>query len=155
MRVSDDHTIFAWTQRHAERQKMHGLLADLPADFASAANIVPRGDLQVSNPYSVTNSGLQITLPITREGRGLKGYVAFLDCVDENHRDKWVTLRLIRLSPRSVQYTRYDLNEIELRDTREKVASASKRIFVRFRVEESLKSEHTLNFKVSNRSGYN
>jgi hypothetical protein len=168
MRGSDDHTIFAWTQRHVEPQKMHGLLADLPADFALAANIVPRGDLQVSNPYSVTNSGLQITLPIT-QGRPLsfllshpKGYVAFLDCVDENYRDKWVTLRLIRLSPQSDQYTRYNLNEIEHRDTREKVESASKRIFVRSRVKEnlgSLTSNHKpqleLNFSVSNaNSGY-
>lgn len=164
MRGSDDHTIFAWTQRHVKPQKMHGLLADLPADFALAANIVPRGDLQVSNPYSVTNSGLQITLPITRGGRrdffrlDPKGYVAFLDCVDEKHCDKWVTLRLMRLSPQSDQYTRYHLHEIEHRETREKVESASKRIFVRFRVEEnlgSLNSEHMLNFKVSNRSGYN
>lgn len=155
MRGSDDHTIFAWTQPHVERQKMHGLLADLPADFALAANIIPRGDLQVSNPYSVTNSGLQITLPITRVGRGSKGYVAFLDCVDENHRDKWVTLRLIRLSPQSDQYTRYDLNEIEHRDNREKVESVSKRIFVRFRVEEILHSENILSFRVSNRGGYN
>ena len=87
-----------------------------------------------------------------------KGYVAFLDCVDEKHCDKWVTLRLMRLSPQSDQYTRYHLHEIEHRETREKVESASKRIFVRFRVEEnlgSLNSEHMLNFKVSNRSGYN
>jgi hypothetical protein len=143
MRGSDDQTIFAWTQRHVEPQKMHGLLADLPADFALAANIVPRGDLQVSNPYSVTNSGLQITLPITLGVRGefrrlhRKGYVAFLDCVDENHRDKWVTLRLIRLSRQSDQYSRYDLNEIGYRDNHEKSGSPKERIFVRSGVMEA------------------
>ena len=181
MRGSDDHTIFAWTQRHVGRRKMHGLLAESPADFALAANIVPHGDLQVSNPYSVTNSGLQITLPITQEGRGhflrqAKDYVAFLDCIDEKYRDKWVTLRLIRLSPQSDQYARYDLNEIKLRDAREKTTSASEKIFVRSRVEQnfirsrveenlvrsrmeetigSTKPQHALNFRVSNRTGYN
>lgn len=142
MRSSDDHSLFAWTQSHVEPQKMHGLLADSPADFALAANIVPYGNPQVSNPFSVTNSGLQITLPITQiSGPGYSPpsetcCFAFLDCIDVTSRHRCVELRLIRPRAQGDQYARYDLNEIWSRDIRTKVESHNKTIFVRSSVED-------------------
>ena len=137
MRKSDDHSLFAWTQQHARPHEMHGLLANSPADFAFAANIVPSEEPSVGNPYSITNSGLQITLPLIsahHQGRFPilpKYYIAFLDCVDENFRSRSVTLRLMRLSPRSDKYSRYDLNEIGYMDNHEKFRSPRETIFIR------------------------
>lgn len=143
MRGSDDHSLFAWAQPHSGRQKLHGLLADSPADFVLAANVVPIKVQLLSTPYFVTNSGLQITLPLTPEDQ--QGdisiipayYVAFLDCVDENLLGRCVTLRLLRLSPRSDQYTRYNLNDIEHRDYHKNFETPKQKIFVRSRVTET------------------
>ncbi|KAH9908217.1 HET-domain-containing protein [Xylariomycetidae sp. FL2044] len=75
MKESDDQTIFAWTSGsgaelsadwvYQESTKpLGGLLASSPAQFAES-NLIQKGDSDGGgSPYSITNKGVQITLPV-------------------------------------------------------------------------------------------
>ncbi|OCK96823.1 HET-domain-containing protein, partial [Cenococcum geophilum 1.58] len=60
MKRSDDHSLFAWK---ASKRVKTGLLASSPRDFSTSGEVdhVPTKD---GNPYSITNKGVQITLPL-------------------------------------------------------------------------------------------
>jgi len=68
MKRSDDHSLFAWKTselfawKESELVKT-GLLASSPRDFSTSGEVdhVPIKD---GNPYSITNKGVQITLPL-------------------------------------------------------------------------------------------
>lgn len=66
MKESDDHSLFAWCLPTADNHESQGrgLLAHSPAEFASSGTIVAVRDLRLSSPYSMTNAGLCITLPL-------------------------------------------------------------------------------------------
>lgn len=65
MRVSDDQSIFAWTN-----DKTGGLFASSPAAFADSGNII-RGEQDFSlPPYSITNKGISIHLPLIEPESG-------------------------------------------------------------------------------------
>lgn len=65
MRVSDDQSIFAWTN-----DRMGGLFASSPAAFADSGNII-RGKQDFSSPpYSITNKGISISLPLIEPESG-------------------------------------------------------------------------------------
>ncbi|KAL9617320.1 MAG: hypothetical protein Q9160_007900 [Pyrenula sp. 1 TL-2023] len=69
MKVSDDESLFAWGLEDAVSRrtagydlKLRGVLAQSPAEFAQAGSIVPYfGGLK--RPFTMTNIGLQISLP--------------------------------------------------------------------------------------------
>ncbi|KAF2632024.1 hypothetical protein BU25DRAFT_417787 [Macroventuria anomochaeta] len=52
IKESDDQPLFAWSQTRTRSDMLCGLLADFPANFASASAIVLVRDLKISNPYS-------------------------------------------------------------------------------------------------------
>jgi len=58
MKVSDDETLFAWTNPEASPDSEHGLLATSPAFFADSGSYVPYFDPRASAPYAMTNQGL-------------------------------------------------------------------------------------------------
>jgi len=60
MKRSDDHSLFAWKTSGLVKT---GLLASSPLDFSTSGEVdhVPIKD---GNPYSITNKGVQITLPL-------------------------------------------------------------------------------------------
>jgi len=62
MKRSDDHSLFAWS---TGRNIWTGLLAPSPREFLEAGNIkrLPAGESSIL-PYSITNKGVQITLPL-------------------------------------------------------------------------------------------
>ena len=60
MKRSDDHSLFAW---NASKLVKTGLLASSPDDF-SASGEVDHIPIKDGNPYSITNKGVQITLPL-------------------------------------------------------------------------------------------
>ncbi|KAL2382475.1 hypothetical protein RJ035_006090 [Blastomyces gilchristii] len=62
MKQSDDQTLFAW--KISDGQTYHGLFAKSPADFAKSADIVPLPSSWNRSPYSVTNKGLSIEVPM-------------------------------------------------------------------------------------------
>jgi hypothetical protein len=60
MKRSDDHSLFAWK---ASESVNTGLLASSPRDFSTSGE-VDHGPIKDGNPYSITNKGVQITLPL-------------------------------------------------------------------------------------------
>ncbi|KAM5365849.1 hypothetical protein ACJA88_012363 [Fusarium oxysporum] len=71
MRVSDDHSLFAWKAIAARG----GLLAPTPAAFRGSGNIIPWNPFTAYNsPFTITNKGLHMEAPFIAQdtsGRGL------------------------------------------------------------------------------------
>jgi hypothetical protein len=65
MKHSDDHSIFAWSLATV---KESGMLATSPSDFSNSGTIVKAIKTTSSLPYSITNRGIQITLPVIKPG---------------------------------------------------------------------------------------
>jgi hypothetical protein len=65
MRQSDDHSIFAWSSDSINET---GMLASSPADFLNSGKIIKIDQDRSHPPYSITNKGIQITLPIIDPG---------------------------------------------------------------------------------------
>lgn len=80
MKTSDDHSLFAWTDqpRDKGRWTTRGLLANSPAEFVNVGDIRRSNPVAKSAPYSMTNKGLRIELPILPLGNQV--YFAFLNC---------------------------------------------------------------------------
>jgi hypothetical protein len=65
MKTSGDHTLFAWTENGSERRWItRGALADSPAEFVDSGDIIQSKPILKSTPYSMTNRGLHIELPL-------------------------------------------------------------------------------------------
>ena len=103
MRSSDDQSLFAWGLTDQEYKVLHasdekilcvsdykkrleaqpstlsGFLARSPTAFEKSANVVPYRNWDVSQPYSMTNQGLRLELPIIQHD-GFKEYTAILAC---------------------------------------------------------------------------
>ena len=61
LRSSDDESIFAWVDKEAEPNDLHGLLADSPLQFHDSGNIGPLLDPNSERkPLQLTNLGLNI-----------------------------------------------------------------------------------------------
>ncbi|KAE8421942.1 hypothetical protein BDV36DRAFT_291758 [Aspergillus pseudocaelatus] len=71
MKESDDQSLFAWDASDFQGFNATGLLALTPAFFKNSRNIVPVRSLKNSSPYSVTNKGIRLQLPLV----GIKGGV--------------------------------------------------------------------------------
>jgi hypothetical protein len=68
IKVSDDHSIFAWKSvPHLSTQVSYGLLALSPHMFRGIGSILPYGDGGNSKPFAMSNKGLQIELPLIRD----------------------------------------------------------------------------------------
>jgi hypothetical protein len=84
IRISDDHSIFAWDRDPGETSTV-SCLASSPSWFRRGAYVVPFGRKQTeSNPYTITNQGLQIQLPLLQK---LESKVIFglINCHWENN----------------------------------------------------------------------
>jgi hypothetical protein len=103
MRSSDDQSLFAWGLTDQEHKVLHapdektlyvpdyqknpeaqpstlrGFLARSPAAFEKSGNVVPYRNWDVSMPYSMTNQGLRLELPVIQH-EGFKEYTAILAC---------------------------------------------------------------------------
>jgi hypothetical protein len=95
MKYSDDHSIFAWK---STENGSRGLLAKPPAEFRGCCNIVMTSSRLTLAPYSVTNRGLSIMLPV--KGWAMDTYIAGLDCEVENVPGNRVGI-FLRLSTRN------------------------------------------------------
>jgi hypothetical protein len=80
MKQSDDQTLFAWQlgPDDTEADKC-GPLATSPSQFRGCSELVPLPDLDTPNPYSITNKGLRIVLPILEQPNPTNS-VAILYC---------------------------------------------------------------------------
>ena len=75
---SDDQSILAWNSSFAEIDSGN-LFAHSPAAFASCENIVRSIQSGPVKPYSITNKGLEISLPLIRGGNNGE-FIAVLNC---------------------------------------------------------------------------
>uniref|UniRef100_A0A8H7MY93 Heterokaryon incompatibility domain-containing protein n=1 Tax=Bionectria ochroleuca TaxID=29856 RepID=A0A8H7MY93_BIOOC len=64
MRVSNDHTIFCWEWDSSVPKDWGGMLAPSPLVFRRSANFMPYTFQHDAAPYSMTNLGLSISLPV-------------------------------------------------------------------------------------------
>ncbi|KAE8166820.1 heterokaryon incompatibility protein-domain-containing protein [Aspergillus tamarii] len=64
MKESDDQSLFAWDASDFQGFNATGLLALTPAFFKNSRNIIPVRSLKNSSPYSVTNKGIRLQLPL-------------------------------------------------------------------------------------------
>lgn len=81
MKTSDDHSIFAWDLPDSEKELLTGTLAVAPKAFISCGSVV-RDNSTTRSPFTVTNLGLSIGLPLIHswyEGIDLVG----LNCARE------------------------------------------------------------------------
>ncbi|RSM09514.1 hypothetical protein CEP52_004038 [Fusarium oligoseptatum] len=90
MRVSDDHSLFAWRYPNSRG----GLLAVSPAAFKDSGNIIPRNPFMPYNsPFTLTNKGAHLDLPFI--GLGDRGTgLAVLSCTEVGNPDKLVAIYL-------------------------------------------------------------
>jgi hypothetical protein len=80
IKVSDDHSIFAWKSVDPlNNDGFHGLLALSPHMFRGIGSILPYRDGGNSKPYAMSNKGLQIELPLLRIGNKREGYLGTRD----------------------------------------------------------------------------
>ena len=84
IKISDDETLFAWTNPQAPPELEHGLLATAPASFADSGSFIPFADPRPSIPYAMTNQGLRISPYIVKLSGSMTVYVAALNCPGEN-----------------------------------------------------------------------
>lgn len=107
---SDDHSIFAWKAIGQFRRNESSFLANSPEEFANSGDIVPfRGNV-MSTPYSMTNKGLQIRLPLLRQGTDGEIYIAVLECRLEGDQ-RPLAIELIRMSPQGEYFARSLMND--------------------------------------------
>jgi hypothetical protein len=67
LKQSDDQTLFAWELgSHSTTSEFCGALATSPSQFRGCSQLLPLSDPGTPAPYSVTNKGLRIKLPIVR-----------------------------------------------------------------------------------------
>ncbi|KNG81941.1 hypothetical protein ANOM_008868 [Aspergillus nomiae NRRL 13137] len=122
MTQDDDRSIFAWYDPKAEASTHHGLLATSPAQFAFSHNIVAYRAWESHDPFSMTNRGLHIDLPIVYD-KVTDTYLASLDCVvetEDNPYSGFVSIVLKRVSSMGDQYVRTSINQLMYIDARGK-----------------------------------
>lgn len=111
MKQSYDHSIFAWVDRDASIDSFHGMLATSPSKFADCHDILPCLDWP-ARPYSVTNIGLRIDLPIIEHRPG--EFIATLGCVRLQHTGiSYIGIFLKRVSQDRRRYARIKLNRLD------------------------------------------
>jgi hypothetical protein len=141
IKVSDDETIFAWTDPDAEDDTVHGLLASSPSMFSQSGNFRPTM-LAPQRLYSMTQSGLSIALPM---GLGEDGaWSAELDCYTHSGGRAKVALYLKQIGSGQQQYARVRCNQ---RFVRLDVQAEPKRVFVRQWQPQSLQFPLFFHFK--------
>ncbi|KFY26672.1 hypothetical protein V493_03943 [Pseudogymnoascus sp. VKM F-4281 (FW-2241)] len=100
MKHSADHSLFAWSSKEPCAR---GLLARSPADFEGCADIVVTRERWNRTPYTVTNLGLSIQLPMMPWA--MDTYLAALDCERAGVPDSRVGI-FLRLLPDADQHAR-------------------------------------------------
>ncbi|KAM3432243.1 hypothetical protein MY4824_006677 [Beauveria thailandica] len=96
MKASDDQSLFAWSAGVDEEQGPTGLLARSPADFAGCADLVEPHQRWNRQPYSMTNRGLSLEMPMVPWGP--ETFLAALDCENATQQDSRVGIYLRMLS---------------------------------------------------------
>ncbi|KAE8414284.1 hypothetical protein BDV36DRAFT_265824, partial [Aspergillus pseudocaelatus] len=97
MKQSDDQTIFAWTDKNAPADLLHGLLTSSPAHFADSQDIIAYQQWEPTPPYAMTNRGLRIDLALHDPRQLWTERDLRIDVVHHNPRQRWPGRDLIAL----------------------------------------------------------
>ncbi|KAN0110643.1 HET domain containing protein [Hyaloscypha variabilis] len=121
LKESDDQSIFAWGLMNPDADQLgsedrepslrigdQGVLATHPSNFAGSADIVPYPGDPDRQPFSMTNRGLRIELPVLQHGkiRGDDTVVGLLGCHYENDFSGVIGVFLQKTANRSI-FTRW------------------------------------------------
>ncbi|OAP58291.1 hypothetical protein AYL99_07381 [Fonsecaea erecta] len=127
MKVSDDQTIFAWSDSGGDR----GLLARSPEDFRHCADVRRYGD---SPAFAVTNKGINLKLPLIPQPDGTflgvlscqrkQGYVypdryplgIYLSRPDEKYPSSYVRVHSSRIEEIREDVSSYERTEVYVRE---------------------------------------
>jgi hypothetical protein len=116
MRVSDDHSIFAWKSKE---ENHGGLLATSPYAFKESANIVLSNPF-VTHPTPVTVSNKGIHLAVRFVGTGQPGLgLAILHCAESGKDDRLVAIYVGDLFLTMEYFGRVQCERFELLDLRD------------------------------------
>jgi hypothetical protein len=97
LKDSADHSILAWNPTSG----LHGVLAVSPDQFQNCGQIIPcPSNAETPRPYSMTNIGLNIQLPLLHAAEG--GSIGLLDCHFEDDFSGRLGIRLRETSTPSV-----------------------------------------------------
>ena len=106
MKQSDDQSLFAWINPDVHEDSHHGLLAQSPADFSNSADVVPYRSSGLSNPFSMSNKGLRIELPLRYRDKNI--YMGALDCPVPPLHEGYLGIYLKRMPYGEHQYVRLE-----------------------------------------------
>ncbi|EFE32544.1 uncharacterized protein ARB_00730 [Trichophyton benhamiae CBS 112371] len=133
MKQSDDHSLFAWKSADPNHR---GLFARSPEAFAESGHLVQAASKWNIKPYSLTNMGLSIELPMVEWSMGV--YLAALDCETEGVQNSRVGIFLSDL-PEKNQYARVMLDGVDLPRFATSRQSQYRHIYVRQQIRGSLR----------------
>jgi hypothetical protein len=147
MKTSDDHTLFAWTEPDNRRRITGGLLAESPAEFVGSGDIISSEPVLKSAPYSMTNKGLCIELPLFRINEEL--CFAILNCHRSSNADL-LGIFLKKLSFGKQEYFARTFTELIDTISKEKIDESEQRTvyIIQKNVEEHRLQEQDL-FRIS------
>lgn len=126
VKESDDQSIFAWVSEDNNywdstdeylfpgstqwlRKRIQGLFARSPAEFASSGNIVPLSTWETGEPYTMTNKGLRLSIPLVPSPLYPNEYLGVLACGYEGSQKSPLGISLVKVGgteERSAQYAR-------------------------------------------------
>jgi ankyrin repeat protein len=114
MRISDDHSLFAW--RSSDNRG--GLLATSPASFIDSHKIIQSNPFDTSNsPLTVSSRGIHLEVRFI--GRGRQGLgLAILHCKERGGEDKLIAIYVRDLFLTMEQFRRVQSEEFEWFDRR-------------------------------------
>ncbi|KAF7585326.1 hypothetical protein BBP40_011236 [Aspergillus hancockii] len=112
MKQSDDQTIFAWSDKSASPDALHGLLASSPRHFANSENLVPYQKWEPSPPYAMTNRGLRIDLSLEPHSPDIYGAALYCSVPHVQEASMFVAVYLKRLSAFDNRYARIKTGEL-------------------------------------------
>ncbi|KAH8588753.1 heterokaryon incompatibility protein-domain-containing protein, partial [Bisporella sp. PMI_857] len=112
MRVSDDHSLFAW--RSIEDHG--GILANSPAAFAESGNIIPVSRAYAtSSPSTLSSRGIHLSLRFINDGQQGQG-LAILDCTEIGKERMRLALRLKDIFQTNEDFVREQSTKLPLID---------------------------------------
>ncbi|KAK4043934.1 ankyrin repeat-containing domain protein [Parachaetomium inaequale] len=118
MRLSDDHSLFAW----ASAGSHGGLLAPSPSAFANSGRIIPLdSSTTLTGTITTSNKGIDLRLdmvPIHTESHP-RIELGILPCAVQGEEDKQVAIYLCALSETMEYFSRFVSTEFKLVDPRE------------------------------------
>jgi hypothetical protein len=108
IKESDDQSLFAWGLDLPSINKPSGILAESPAYFATAGNIIPCRSWNAKIPHHITSKGLRIELPLysISSDANRKGLYALPSCQFENNFFNILAIPLSNVSPSKDEFER-------------------------------------------------